>query len=316
MERCLNESGLRERGELRRPLLETETEMLRGDFAIILETLWGKIAKPILHSLGYTERRPTDQLPHITWCATGPLTFLPLHACGNYDRPGERVFDYVISSYTPTLSALNQPTSRGAKVRPSILAICQEHTPGYSYLPKTKDELVHIQAHTRDIIRLSCLEGNSATTEAVLTAMEEHEWLHLACHAHQNTEEPIESGFALHDGTLSLARIMQKQLDGKGLAFLSACQTATGDTKLADEAVHLASGLLFAGYPSVIATMWSIRDNDAPLIADVVYGQLLKDGLMDNKSAARALHIAVEQLRAEVGEQEFLRWVPYIHVGR
>ncbi|CAE6487268.1 unnamed protein product [Rhizoctonia solani] len=51
-----------------------------------------------------------------------------------------------------------------------------------------------------------------------------------------------------------------KSFKNKGLAFLSACQTATGDTNLPDEAVHLASGMLMAGYPSVIATMWSVMD--------------------------------------------------------
>ncbi|KAF8597919.1 hypothetical protein BDV93DRAFT_512982 [Ceratobasidium sp. AG-I] len=37
------------------------------------------------------------------------------------------------------------------------------------------------------------------------------------------------------------------------------------------ECVHLAAGMLIAGYPSVIATMWSISDDDAPSVADKVY---------------------------------------------
>ncbi|KAJ6522099.1 hypothetical protein DFH09DRAFT_938562 [Mycena vulgaris] len=41
-----------------------------------------------------------------------------------------------------------------------------------------------------------------------------------------------------------------------GLAVLRACQTAMGDEKLPDEAVHLAASLLFAGFRSVVATMW------------------------------------------------------------
>jgi CHAT domain-containing protein len=145
--------------------------------------------------------------------------------------------------------------------------------------------------------------------------MEQQDWVHLACHANQNVKDPTESGFFLHDGMLSLATITQKSFKNKGLAFLSACQTAKGDANLPDEAVHLASGMWMAGYPSVIATMWSVKDADAPVIADKVYGELLKDGRMDYRNAAKALHMAVNHLRAEVGEKEFVRWVPYIHIG-
>lgn len=85
--------------------------------------------------------------------------------------------------------------------------------------------------------------------------------------------------------------------------------------KLPEEAVHLASAMILAGYPSVIATMWSVNDGDAPVIADKVYARLLEGGKMDHRDASMALHIAVNHLREEVGEKQFARWVPYIHIG-
>jgi CHAT domain-containing protein len=223
------------------------------------------------------------------------------------------VFDIVVSSYTPTLSALLSVSSFGS--HSSILAIGQEETPGQSPLPGTKDELACIKRCTQPSLQYTQLDRSNATTEAVLGAMEQHDWVHLACHAHQNLEHPTESGFFLHDGMLSLATITQKSFKNKGLAFLSACQTAQGDENLADEAVHLASGMLMAGYPSIIATMWSVMDADAPVVADKVYGQLFKDGKMNYRDAAKALHEAVGALRANVGENAFARWVPYIHIG-
>ncbi|CCO31301.1 hypothetical protein BN14_05340 [Rhizoctonia solani AG-1 IB] len=156
---------------------------------------------------------------------------------------------------------------------------------------------------------------SQATTVAVLNAMEQHDWVHLACHAHQSVADATESGFFLHDGTLDLASINQRSFGSKGLAFLSACQTATGDEKLPDEAIHLASGMLMAGYRSVIATMWSVHDDDAPFVADKVYAELMKDRKIGNGEAGRALHNAVSMLREDVGEKEFGRWVPYIHIG-
>lgn len=126
--------------------------------------------------------------------------------------------------------------------------------------------------------------------------MEKYNWVHLACHPTQNKKDPAQSAFLLHDGNLSLANITQRSFKNKGLAFLSACQTATGDKQLPDEAVHLAAGMQMAGYPSVIGTMWSIRDEDVPEVARQVYAGLLKDGRMDASRAARALHEAVVKL--------------------
>ena len=89
----------------------------------------------------------------------------------------------------------------------------------------------------------------------VLEGMEEGSWVHLACHAVQHSSIsslPTESAFCLHSRDLTLLKIMTKSFHNADFAFLSACQTATGDEALLEEAVHLAAGMLAAGYQSVI----------------------------------------------------------------
>ncbi|KAG9125055.1 hypothetical protein FRC07_009145 [Ceratobasidium sp. 392] len=137
---------------------------------------------------------------------------------------------------------------------------------GLESLPSTKAELDEIQAKAEGL-PFTRLDGYAANGDVVLGAMKKHSWVHFACHASQDSDDPMKSAFRLHDQDLDLATITSHQLDNAQLAFLSACQTATGDAALPDEAVHLAAGLLFAGYPTVIATMWSIQDQDAPLVA-------------------------------------------------
>ncbi|KAJ1307575.1 hypothetical protein OPQ81_001672 [Rhizoctonia solani] len=310
LEDSLRRKGLRQRGvKLRdQPLYE---ERIPG----VLLGLWTAVVKPVLEFLGFLNDVSVDSLPHITWCPTGALSFLPLHAAGDYNQPRARVFDYVISSYTPTLTALLASAPNSLPPPRRVLAIGQAKTPGHTPLPGTTQELTCLQAHMQSKVEYTQLIDNKATTAAVLDEMEQHDWVHLACHAHQNVKDPTKSGFFLHDGTLDLASISRRSFKNKGLAFLSACQTATGDEKLPDEAIHLASGMLMAGYPSVIATMWSVVDADAPFVADKVYGQLMKDGKVGNGAAGRALHRAVAELRDKVGEQAFGRWVPYIHIG-
>ncbi|CAE6433818.1 unnamed protein product [Rhizoctonia solani] len=315
MQKLLNRSGFRQRGA------HLDCSLEEDSYEDLLKLLWDTIVKPILDFLGYMTKLPAGNLPHIVWCPTGTMSFLPLHAAGDYDQPDSRVFDYVISSYTPTLTALLSSSPGSLRPGSRVLGISQEvtSTPGYrlNKLPGTTKELNLMKQHVghMDDVEFSELKGGKATKSAVLDAMERHDWVHIACHAHQNVGDATESGFFLHDGILDLASINRRSLKNKGLAFLSACQTATGDEKLPDEAVHLASGMLMAGYSSVIATMWSVVDDDAPFVADKVYAQLMKDGKVGNGEAAKALHYATKALREKVGVKEFARWVPYVHIG-
>ncbi|KAL5639675.1 hypothetical protein ACGC1H_006318 [Rhizoctonia solani] len=281
----------------------------------VLATLWKHIVKPVLEFLGYTKNASTDNLPHITWCPTGVLTFLPLHAAGNYEQPRARVFNYVISSYTPTLTALLASTPGSLNCDPRVLAVGQGAGSSRNQLANAIKELACVKNHMTNKAQYSQLIDDQATTTAVLDAMEENDWVHFACHASQNVNHPTKSGFRLHDGVLNLAAINQRSFNNKGLAFLSACETAQGDKRFPDEAVHLASGLLMAGYSSVIGMMWTVYDEDALLVADKVYGRLMKEGKVGNGQAGEALHHAVVELREKLGEREFMRWVPYIHIG-
>ena len=151
--------------------------------------------------------------------------------------------------------------------------------------------------------------------------METHSCIHFACHAHQNTKEPLKSSFALHDGGLELSEIIKRKLVGADLAYLSACQTSTGDEKLSEEAVHLAAGMLAAGYRGVVATMWSISDRYGPQVAEDFYASLISQnseglpvGGLRTGDAARALHYSTQKLRKQLGDSA-LDWIPYVHFG-
>ncbi|QRW26161.1 CHAT domain protein [Rhizoctonia solani] len=312
LEGSLRNKGFRERGVKLVPL-----PGYKDGFASMLLDLWSDIVKPVLDFLGYTKNVPENDLdlPHITWCPTGTLSFLPLHAAGDYSQHGCKVFNYVVSSYTPTLTALLASNPSTLNTAPRVLAVGQPNTPKHTSLPGTITELKLVKDHTQNNGKYSELINEQATTATVLDAMEEHDWVHFACYAHQNVVNATKSGFFLHDGTLDLAAINRRSFRNKGLAFLSACQTATGDDKLPDEAIHLASGMLMAGYPSVIATRWSVKDEDAPFVADRVYAELMKEGKLGNGEAGRALHNAVAALREKVGEKAFGRWACFIHIG-
>jgi CHAT domain-containing protein len=170
------------------------------------------------------------------------------------------------------------------------------------------------------VIDTLLLEDSKATKENVKAEMKSHSWAHFACHGVQDIQEPLESGLCLYDGHLELLEIMKVENTNLDLAFLSACQTSKGDLKLSEEVVHLAAGMLAAGYCGVVGTMWSISDIHGPAFATEFYEYLLRekgsDGL-DSTQAAYALDYSTRKVRERLGDSDtaFLTWVPYVHFG-
>ncbi|KAJ7607753.1 CHAT domain-containing protein [Roridomyces roridus] len=287
------------------------------EFRILLSKLWFGIVKPVLDGLGIC-----SNLSRIWWCPTGPLVFLPIHAAGVYGAEetfGSKLSDYVISSYTPSLTALTEAfrTTSNTDKNFQLLAVSQPAADGQMYIPGTEVEIRHIvQLAKEKQINVVELDRETSTVEEVKQGMSTSRWVHFACHGVQNITEPTESALLLaRNSRLTLSNIIELALPHADLAFLSACQTAMGDNKLPEEAVHLAAGMLLAGYKGVIATMWTITDHDAPQVARDVYEYLLDSSPPDPTKAAEALHVAIQKLRERSAQKSFFDWVPYIHVG-
>ena len=209
-----------------------------------------------------------------------------------------------------------------------LLLISQPNTRNLSAIPATREETHKVRDTMENAgIHTLLLEDDTATISRVMDEMKSYGWVHFACHAIQDAQDSLKSGIHLDDGRLELLEIMKLRMEDTNHAFLSACQTGAGDQKLSDEVVHLAAGMLAAGYRSVVATMWSIKDRHGPEVAMDFYAHLL-DGSshvdspigekrLNSVDAASALDHAVRQLRNKIGDKEdaLLMWVPYVHYG-
>ncbi|KAJ7913657.1 CHAT domain-containing protein [Mycena leptocephala] len=289
----------------------------------LLGILWSDVVEPIFHFL---KIQKSAQPSRLWWCPTGPFAFLPIHAAGKYDQDSaDFASQYVISSYAPTLTTLlNTPTHTTASFKMTVAI--EPEAPGCSVLPGTKAELDKITRHV-PTTWLTALHRPTGTQ--VLRQLAKSSVVHFACHGVQDASEPLHSGLMLSDGRLKVLEIMKEddrdtdsRKRGMSLAFLSACETATGDRATPDEVMHLAASLMFAGFHSVVATMWTIQDLDGPKVADGFYEHLFKECaanftppiLPDLKKSAEALHLAVDKLRREPG-MSLRRWVPFVHYG-
>ncbi|KAF9000813.1 hypothetical protein BDQ17DRAFT_1410126 [Cyathus striatus] len=131
----------------------------------------------------------------------------------------------------------------GTSLLEKFLIVTQPKTPGMLAPPQTVKEGKDIQKKLQSSgLVVEYLEGMKATIDKVVESMEGR-WESRAVDAHP--QETTKGCFA----------------------FLSACETGTGDESLPEEAVHLAAGVLQAGYRSVIATMWAIDDSYAAMVS-------------------------------------------------
>ena len=318
-----------------RPFLDRERD--RHTVLDILDWLWDSVTDPILASLGHTSPPQPDEVwPRVWWCPTGPLALLPLHAAGHHPRHQrcdttaltDTVPDRVISSYTPTLTALLRArTAPAPDGRPTLLAVGMPTTPGQAELPAVPAELDRIHVRYPITTRLESPSsddlrhrrppdpGTQPTIAKVLAELPRHSWVHLACHGSQTVTNPAESGFWLTDGPLRIIDLAeQHDLGPCELAFLSACQTATGSPWALDEAIHLAAAMQLLSYRHVIAALWSVHDSRAPDLAEAIYTMLTITGEPDANHAAHALHHAVSALRTEHPTDPFA-WALYLHTG-
>jgi CHAT domain-containing protein len=171
-----------------------------------------------------------------------------------------------VSSYIPTLSSLNKARSGWKPIaRGSItgLLICETYADHGSagHLPGANKEACFVRECFGSAQARVLNPHSSHTSLAELRVLLEDSpahVLHLACHGVQDAD-PLSSALVMQDGRLTIEDMVQLDLPQAVLAYLSACQTAKGDQNAPDQAVHLASSMLFCGFRSVVATMWYAR---------------------------------------------------------
>ncbi|KAJ6569795.1 CHAT domain-containing protein [Mycena vulgaris] len=279
------------------------SKSVEESFADLLTWLWTYIVAPVYQVLEL-HRIHNGRL---WWLPTGAFTGLPLHA-----SPPTTQF---IHSYTTTLGSLSDAyTKKSPSTTPKFGIVGVTHTGpgGMDSLKGVEEEIKRILPVIKSPVE--CLQGEHATSDAVKLQLQSCSWIHLACHGKQELVDPAKSYLKLYGGILELDTILRLPLSNAEFVFLAACQTVMGDTELVNESFHLGGGFMTAGFRGVIGTLWSMNDQDGPLVAEMVYSHLFRNGRQPQASdAAEALQGAVEKLKARKVPYE--RWIPFIHMG-
>ena len=303
--------------ELQALTVLAKREDVTRDLGIILRELWDDVVSPIVKVLLQHVRRQS----RIWWCPTADFSLLPLHAAGPYRKSQENLADMFISSYTPTLSALIRtrgPNLPNPETRVKhFIAIGQAEAPKQSKLHSVGVELANIGQCIDGLATFTHIEGQEASISRVTDELSKNEWVHLACHGLPDKKQPFESAFALYDGHLTIHRIIGRNFANAEFAYLSACHTTVGDEESPDEVIHLASAMQFAGFRSVIGTMWQVDDGETNKIAPLFYKHMVDEsGRLDHTRAAFALWKTMESLKSlRSGKVPLDQRILYVHIG-
>lgn len=244
----------------------------------------------------------------LVFISDGSLRNIPMAALHN----GEK---YLLEEYnialTPGLQLLrSQPLNRG-RLR-ALTGGLSEEREGFSALPGVKLELQQINAEVPGITLLN-QDFTSASLEQQVATLP-FPVVHLATHGQFSSN--FQQTFILAwDGPINV-----KQLDDLlrnrnpnlpseiELLVLSACETATGDSRAA---LGLAGVAVRAGARSTLATLWKVSDDSTAALMTEFYRELAIPGITKAEALRRA---QITLLNNRLYRNPYF-WAPYVLVG-
>ena len=178
-----------------------------------------------------------------------------------------------VSRFFESLVQHNNLSAQG-----SMIVFANPQAPaGLPSLPFADQEARDISAESA---HAQVLSGGQATETAAKQQSGGKDIIHFATHGELNPYAPLLSCLYLtpdqdNDGRLEVHEIFDLRLNAS-LVTLSACQTALGAVSDGDDMVGLSRAFMYAGTPTVLASLWRVPDQStAALMADF-YGALTK----------------------------------------
>ncbi|MCL4298821.1 MAG: tetratricopeptide repeat protein [Anaerolineae bacterium] len=273
--------------------------------------------------------------PHLAIIPHNILHYLPFAALTDGQR-------YLIDDYTlttlPSASSLSfiqqnaRQTAKALTSSPTRLLVLGNPATGdfdtTASFSATRDQLGSLPYAEKEakaiaeLFGVKPLVGEDATETAVRKQASQANILHLAAHGKFNPITPLNSLIALApdnpiseiedpqtvDGWLTVGEVYGLDLKKTDLVVLSACETNLGDLSEGDELVGLTRAFMFAGTPSVIASLWNVEDEATSLLMERFYTHL-KDGI----GKAEALRQA--QLEVREKDPNPYYWAAFVLSG-
>jgi len=280
--------------ELYQYLISPAADMLKGKRNLII------VPHGALYYLPFSAlQSPDDRFlmeDHtITYAPSGSIWLL----CRNAGKPGHEKLAAFASGGNVPYDA--EPSMR------SILRSASrsgDYLKDFPPLPGTLKEVEYITTLYKD--KESYVEKDM-TLANVRKATRDASVVHFATHGILNSSHPLFSGLLLRDTVLAIPDIFNLDLSA-GLVILSGCNTALGEDSTGNELIGISRAFMYAGAPSVVATLWSISDDSS-----VMFMKEFHRHLREGKSKAESLREA--QLTVKQNYPSPAHWAPFILIG-
>jgi CHAT domain-containing protein len=165
-----------------------------------------------------------------------------------------------------------------------------------------------VQAVLEGFRQVKYLPGKEATVEAVKAEMQKAHVLHFSTHGIAGWGQAEQSRLKLADGDLTLSNIFGLDLNQTRLAVLSACETGVPGTELIEEMIGLPAGMMQAGVPGVIGSLWSVNDMSTAMLMARFYS-LWREEKHTPQEALRQAQIWLRDSTTEDKKKHFKHFV-------
>lgn len=251
----------------------------------------------------------------VTLIPCGALRLLPWHAA-RAPGDGRRTYaaDRVAISYNVN-ARYARWSQRSAGAGPPVAALIVER-PLRADVPDLGHAGAEADAVARRVGTVTRLSGSAATRAAVLDALPRVDLVHFACHAAGDPSDPLETRVLLAgEDEITVRDLIGSDLNRVDLAVLSACESSMTGSGPADEAFALTTGLLAAGVPSGIGSLWAVNDAAAAALIDHFYAELSRG--QPTAQALRRAQLAIRE-HTKDGRRPWsdpYYWAPFVLVG-
>ena len=228
-------------------------------------SLYQELIQPILpHASG----RELIIVPHDV------LHYLPFHALRSPD--GRYLIEqhpvYYISSASLLQFVKEKKTAGGKKVLAFGNPDLGDPEKNLEYAELEAEEVKNVYPQSTVYVKKEASEEKSKSLSPT------HDILHFATHAQLNEDDPLSSAVLLanegkEDGRLEVREIFGMELKAN-LVVLSGCETGLGKLSTGDELVGLTRAFIYAGTPSVVASLWSVDDSSTAHLMASFYRNL------------------------------------------
>ncbi|HKP85127.1 MAG TPA: CHAT domain-containing tetratricopeptide repeat protein [Blastocatellia bacterium] len=235
----------------------------------------------------------------------GALHYVPFHALA--DGGGYLIERFEIS-YAPSASVLKLCRARrnGSRISNLKSEVSEMVALGLEEIgtPSIGEE---IDALAQLFPGAVMLRGESATRSNLLRVAPRARYLHLASHGYFRRDNPMFSFLKLADSQLNFYSLLDLKLNAE-MVTLSACHTGVNKVFPGDELHGLMRGFLYAGAPSVIASLWAVSDRSTADFMREMYSRIRAGAT--KRAALRAAQIAIKDA---YGHPYY--WAPFVLMG-